>query len=257
MIPKIRVHAMVPLIITLCALLAGGARAQDVFGTLSGAHFDVRYQRGVDVEDARKVLDFLQAEYNALSGDLGLDLRTKLEVRMYESVGKFLSESTHQRPWRGAFYSHGILYLQPVSALVTRNILEKSITYELALAILEQSVQKGCPRWLAESFAAYYSAETAGMTPPLGARLSAFSDLNQDIQQYPNPPQRDDVHFILGATMTFFVQKYGEKKAFHVFRNFDGMTGIDVVFKRVYNQDYTAIEKEWAKYIASRTASFK
>ena len=40
MIPKIRVHAMVPLIITLCALLAGGARAQDAFGTLSGAHFD-------------------------------------------------------------------------------------------------------------------------------------------------------------------------------------------------------------------------
>jgi hypothetical protein len=131
------------------------------------------------------------------------------------------------------------------------------MAYEMALAFLEQSAQKGCPRWLEEAFASYYSGETAGMTPPLGARLTAFSDLNQDIQEHANPPQRDDVHYILTSTMTYFVQKYGEKRAFRLYREFDGTTTVDRVFKKVFEDEYPAVEKGWAKYIASRTASFK
>jgi len=257
MTSMIRARIAASVLVPLAALSFVAARAQDTFGTLTSAHFDVKYQRGVPPEEARKVQEFLQDEYKSLSGDLGIDLKSKIDVRIYESVGKYLSETTLKRPWRGGLYQRGVLHLQPVSALVTRKIFEKAITYELCLALLEQSTQKGCPRWLMESFAVYYSGESAGMTPPIGARLSAFSDLNQDIQEYPNPPQRDDVHFILGATMTFFVQKYGEKRAFQVFRQFDGLTSVDKVFKKVFGDDYLAIEKAWSGYIASRTASFK
>jgi hypothetical protein len=231
--------------------------AQDAFGTLSSARFDVKYQRGVPQEDARKVMDYLQTEYRSLTADLGLEPKAKIDVRIYESVGKFLEETTLKRPWRTALYQRGTLHLQPVSAMTQRKLFEKSIAYEMALAFLEESGQKGCPRWLVESFASYYSGETAGMTPPLGARLTAFSDLNQDIQEYPNPPQRDDVHYILSSTMTYFVQRYGEKRAFRLFREFDGTTSVDRVFKKVFGDEYSAIEKGWAKYIKSRTASFK
>jgi len=231
--------------------------AQDLYGTISGTHFVVKYMRGQPPEEARKVLDFLQTEYKSLNADLGLELKSKVEVRIYESVGKFLSETGLRRPWRAAYYQRNILHVQPVSALEHRRIFEKVLTYELALLVLEQAGQKGCPRWLMESFASYYSNETAGLTPPLGARMTAFSDLNQDIQQYPNPPQREDVHYILASTMTFFVEKYGEAKAFRVFRSFDGMTAVDQVFKKVFGDDYSNIEKSWAKYIEARTATFK
>ena len=241
----------------LATLMIVAARGQVSFGTLTSAHFDVKYQQGVTNADARKVNDFLLSEYKTMSGDLGLNLTSKIEVRVYESVGKFLSETALKRPWRAAYYSRGTLHVQPVSALTARKIFEKALTYELAVALLEQSHQKGCPRWLYESFAAYYSGETAGMTPPLGARLAAFSDLNQDIQEYPNPPQRDDVHFILAGTMTFLVEKYGERRAFRIFKEFDGATPVDKVFKKTFGDDYAAIEKMWAKYIFSRTATFK
>jgi len=231
--------------------------AQDAFGTLSSAHFDVKYQRGVPQEDARKVMDYVQTEYKSLAADLGLEPNAKIEVRIYESVGKYLEETTLKRAWRTAYYLRGTLHLQPPSAITQKKQFEKSIGYEMALAFLEGSGQKGCPRWLVESFASYYSGETAGMTPPLGAKLTAFSDLNQDIQEHPNPPQREDVHYILSSTMTYFVQKYGEKRAFRIFREFDGVTSVDRVFKKVFEDDYSAIEKGWAKYIASRTASFK
>jgi len=231
--------------------------AQDAFGTLSSTHFDVKYQRGVPQEDARKVMDFLQTEYRSLSADLGLEPKARIDVRIYESVGKYLEETTLKRAWRTAYYLRGTLHLQPLSAITQKKVFEKGIGYELALAFLEGSAQKGCPRWLVESFASYYSGETAGMTPPLGEKLTAFSDLNQDIQEYPNPPQREDVHYILSSTMTYFVQKYGEKRAFRLFREFDGTTSVDRVFKKVFEDEYSAIEKGWAKYIAARTASFK
>ena len=230
---------------------------QDAFGTLSSAHFDVKYQRGVPQEDARKVMDYLQTEYKSLAADLGLEPKAKIDVRIYESVGKFLEETSLKRPWRAAYYFRGTLHLQPVSAMTQRKLFEKSIAYEMALAFLEGSAQKGSPRWLVESFASYYSGETAGMTPPLGEKLTAFSDLNQDIQEYPNPPQRDDVHYILSSTMAYFVQKYGEKRAFRLFREFDGTTSVDRVFKKVFEDEYATVEKGWAKYIAMRTASFK
>jgi hypothetical protein len=252
---RARFTALTVALLALPALFA--ARAQETFGTLNSAHFEVKYQRVIPQEDAKKVMDFLQAEYKSIGADLGMEPKAKVEVRIYESVGKFLSETGLKRPWRGAFYQRGTLHLQPVSALVARKIFEKSISYELVLAFLDETAQKGCPRWLAESFAVYYCGEMSGMTAPVGARMSAFADLNQDIQEYQNPPQRDDVHYILGSTMTFFVQKYGERRAFRVYREFDGVTTVDRVFKKVFEEDYAAIEKAWAKYIASRTSSFR
>jgi hypothetical protein len=242
--------------ILLLASTATLSRAQDAFGTLTSPHFEIRYQPGVAREDARKVHEFLQTELKNQTADLGMNYQSKIEVRIYESVGKFLAETNLKRPWRTALYSRGVLSVQPVAALTARKLFEKSLSYELAHAVLEQASRNGCPRWLIEAFAVYYSGEVSGMTPPMGVHLSAFSDLNQDMQEHPNPPQRNDVHFILSSTMTFLVERYGEKRAFQLFREFDGVTTADKVFKKVLNEDYATVEKAWAKYIALRTSSF-
>jgi hypothetical protein len=140
-------------LVVLASLAPRVLFAQDTFGTLSSTHFDVKYQRGVPQEDARKVMDYLQTEYKSLSADLGMEPKTRIDVRIYESVGKFLEETTLKRPWRTALYQRGTLHLQPVSAMTQRKLFEKAIAYELALVFLEGSGQKGCPRWLIESFA--------------------------------------------------------------------------------------------------------
>jgi hypothetical protein len=136
-------------------------------------------------------------------------------------------------------------------------LFEQSLSYELALAILAQTSGKGCPRWLQESYAVYHSGEMANYTAPIGTKLAAFSDLDQDIQQYPNPPQRNDVHFILGSTMKFFVEQYGEGKAFGVFKVFNGMTSLEDVFKKHFKREFRTIERTWSNFIASSTESVK
>lgn len=238
-------------------VLRGAALAQETYSTVSTVHIDVKYQRGITEEDAQKVADFMQKEYQFISEQLGLDLKKKLEIRVYDTVGKYLTKTNQRKPWRGAIYWRGVLHVQPVEALETRKIFEQALLYELALAVLDQTSGKGCPRWLQESYAVYHSGEMTNLTMPIGTKLSAFSDLDQDIQQYPNPPQRDDVHYILGSTMKFFVEQYGENKAFGVFRVFNGMTPLETVFKKQFKQEFRTIERTWTNFIDSQTESFK
>ncbi len=232
-------------------------RAQESPGTLTSDRFDLRSMRGVSEEDARKVLEYLTASYTEIEGQVGLEPRQKLEVRIYDGVGRFLSETGLRKPWRGAYYTRGVIHCQPVAALAARGIFESALRYELARAMLEKAGERGCPLWLREAYAVYYAGEYRGYTAPLGAKLSAFSDLNQDIQTYQDPPQRNDVHYMLGHTMVFFIEKYGERKAMGMFRQFDGTRGLEATLKRALGDDLGVVEKSWAKYISYHTAPFK
>ena len=172
---------------------------------------------------------------------------------IHGSVGKFLQETASKQPWRGGIYNRGVLHLQPVKALTARDLFERTISYELATAVLEQAGGKGCPLWLREAYAVYHCGEIANLTAPYGVTLTSFSDLDQDIQQYRVPPQRNDVHFILGHTMKFLIESFGEAKAWGVFKQFNGMATLDDVFKKSFNQDFSTIEKSWSAYIGSQT----
>jgi len=231
--------------------------AQGSFSSVTTVHMNVEYQPGVSEADARKVAEYLQNDYNYLSDKLGLDFKKRLDVRIYDSVGKFLTATNQKRPWRGALYARGVLHLQPVQALSQRGIFEQALSYELAVAVLDQTSGKGCPRWLRESFAVYHSGEMAKLTIPIGAKLSYFSDLDQDVQQYSDPPQRDDVHYVLGQTMKFFVEKFGEDKAFKIYKSFNGMTPIEEIFKKAFKQEFRTIERTWSNFIAAQTDTFK
>jgi hypothetical protein len=246
-------------VLTFCSLLAlySPAQAQEPFSTVATVHIEVNYQRGVSEDAAKRVADYLQKEYAFISDQLGLDLKKRLEVRIYDTVGKYLSKTNQRKPWRGAIFYRGVLHMQPVDALDARRIFEQALTYELSLAVLDQTSGRGCPRWLQEAYAVYHSGEMASLTPPIGSRLSAFSDLDQDLQQYPMPPQREDVHFILGTTMKFFIDQYGEEKAFGVFKVFNGMTPLESVFKKQFKQEFRTIERTWTNFIAAQTESFK
>ena len=235
----------------------GSVYAQGAFSAITTVHMNVEYQPGVSEADARKVADYLQNDYNYISDKIGLDFKKRLEVKIYDSVGKFLSATNQKKPWRGAVYARGVLSLQPVQALVQRGIFEQSLSYELAVALLDQTSGKGCPRWLRESFAVYHSGEMADLSVPIGAKLSYFSDLDQDIQQYPDPPQREDVHFVLGQTMKFLVEKFGEEKAFKVYKAFNGTTPVEDIFKRIFKQEFRTIERTWSNFIAAQTDIFK
>lgn len=233
------------------------AGAQELYRTIQTPGLTIRYMNDIEELEARNAADFLQTEYESIVKELGFSPKDRIEVRIYDTVGRFLTESGLKKPWRGALYSRNVLHSQPIQALITRGIYEKSLSYELSRAVLNTAREKGCPVWLSEAYVSYRSGGFREMSAPVGARLSSFSDLTQDFQQHQDPPQRDDVQYMLAQTMNFFVIRYGEAKAIGLFKEFDGSRSVGAVFAEYLGSGYETVEKEWATYIATHSKSFK
>ncbi len=230
------------------------AISQAKFSTIRSVHFDVNYIQGVPEAKAQKVLDFLQSEYDTLKNRLVLELRKKLEVRVYDSPGRFRSDINMGRDVLPAMYVRGILYvLEPVPP----EGLEKAMRYQLSRVVLEQTAQLACPAWLREAFAIHRSGRMADLSPPGSVTVASFSDLSQDLEDAQTPVERADVDYVLGRTMQFFIERHGPAKAFGVFREFDGLLTIEKVFKKAFGEDYQDIEKSWSKYVAVKPRKTK
>jgi len=231
--------------------------AQSGTATLKGEKVELIYPRDTNEEDVRSLAEFLSADRATILKQLGLESEQSVRARTYESVNRFLSEAGLKQPWRGAHYSKGTLHIQPIQALIHRRIYESALTYEMAYLMLEPVSAKGCPRWLREAYAVHHSGVLATLTPAVGASLSSFSDLDQDIQENPNPPGRDDVQFILGSTMKFLNDRFGQEKTFALFKEFDGKSTVETVFKRVLEEPYSSIERAWVDHIRSISVPVK
>src|SRR5512138_730963 len=117
-----RISGFLLLAAALCGLFSGSVRAQTAFSTVPSANFDVRYLRGIDESEAKKIVEFLDDEYKIIQSQIGLKPEKKVEVRIYDNVGRFLAEAGLKKPWRGAVYARGILHCQPPAALEARGI---------------------------------------------------------------------------------------------------------------------------------------
>ena len=243
--------------IACLALCPAAAIAQDIYSSISTAHFEVKYQKGVAESDVRKVATLLQDDYRFLSERIGMEMPKKLEVRIYDSRGKFQYEAGTRADWRSVIFAKNILHISPVQGVLGKKPFLRALTFEFTLAYLDPLGDKGCPLWLREALAVEHSGEGDVLTPPMGARMMSFADLNQDIQEYPDPPQRDDVHYVLDRTMKFFRDKYGERKSYALFKEFQTTFSVERVFKKVLGEEFPAVEKAWAAYIAAHSAPMK
>jgi len=223
-------------------------QAQENMFSLNTVHFAVRHQEGVTADDARRVADYLESDYEYLSRKLSIVLQQPVVVMLHGSKGKFLDGTRQARSSRRVIFTHGVLHVGPVKMLDRDKTLERSLSFELAFLMLDSA--KGCPRWLREALAVYHSGVMTDLTSPSGMAPKYFSDMDQDIQQYPNPPQRDNVHYWLGMTWRFFLERYGDEKAFSVFRNFDGIRSTGDIFKNVFGEEFDKIERSWAAFLS-------
>jgi len=240
-----------------CSGFLPGAMAQPGFTSVMTVNLDVKYQRGVEEQDARRIADYLQAEYEFLSRKLGLNLDQRVDVRIYSSVGKYLEATNQQSPWRAAILTRNVIHMQPVRELMKNKEFEKSLTFELSRALLEQTSGFGCPPWLREAGAVYLSGLMTDLRPPTGGKPGSFTDLDQDLQTYTTPPRRDDILYVLGETFRYFVETYGEEKSFGLFKSFDGSMSSEDVIQTAFEKGYADVEREWAAHIASKIEPVK
>jgi hypothetical protein len=254
--PHVRIAGRLAAAGLLVAVTAGvpAANAQGTYASLTTPRFEFQYDRALSENDVRTQTEFLEENYASIQKELGFEPKMEIRVRLYGSVSKFLAETKLGSPWRGALFVRGILHAQPTQALVQRNILESALAYELALAFLDQSGNDGCPRWLREAYAVHHSGILPDLTTPVGAKLASFSDLEQDLQLHQKPPQLEDVQYILGQTVLFLIDRFGTVKTMGLYRQFDGTRSVETVFRKHMGEEFSSVEKAWAKYISGKTS---
>lgn len=235
--------------VVLVLFSTGSTMAQARFFTARSLHFDAKYIQGVPEGEAQRIVGFMESEYDTLKASLGLELKNKLEVRLYDSPGRYRSDMNMGREVLSAMYVRGVLY-----ALTTAPVrgLQKAIRFQLARAFLEQTGQRSCPSWLREAFAIYHSGIMSDLSAPGSVTVASFSDLTQDLDEASSLADRNDVNFVLGRTMQFTVERYGKPKAYGIFKEFDGVLPVEKVFKKSFGEEYADIEKSWSKYVAMK-----
>lgn len=248
---------LIAIIVFVIQMMGLSVHAQPGYSSLKSVHFEARYQKGVTEEEAKKTLDYLESEHEYFVKTLRLELKKPLEVRLYGAVGPYLEQSKQSRPWRLAVYQKNVLHVQPLKELTRQQMFEKSLSYELSLAVLEQARMQGCPRWMCEAFAVYHSGMITDLEAPMGMNISAFADVDQQLQQFAVPPRRDDVLYVLGQTMQYFVEQFGEEKALSLFAAFDGSRSTADAFKAHFGREMKEIEQSWSTEMNSRLKPFK
>ncbi len=239
-------------LLVLILVLSGHALAQPDFSSLKTVHFEVKYQKGISVKEAEAVSEYLERDHEYLKSTIGLELTQTIEVKMFSVDGQFLTNSLQTRPWRAAVFRKNTIMVQPLKELKQRGQLEKSLAYELALAVLEKAEKGGCPQWLREAFAAYHSGLGADVDVPAGMRMTTFADVNQDIQKYGSSARRNDVLYVLAQTMQYLIETFGEDKSMTVFLQFDGTKSVGTIFREHFGRELKDVESEWAVRLNKR-----
>ena len=174
------------LTLLLCGILP--VSAQEGLLSFRSPNFEIKYQKGVSEEDARKVAEYVEKDYAYLSSLLRLNLKARVEVRLYDTDLKFTKGAGARTATPGVSLNRGIIHVKPVARLEAENRLAQSLSMELAEALLEGAVRLGCPQWLAQSFAVYHAGLMPDITPPPRKKLRIFSDLDVHHHEYPHPP---------------------------------------------------------------------
>ena len=243
-----RLYGLISAVMAVVVIPAAG---QETFHSFRTPNFEVRYQPGIPEQDARKVAGYLEKDYTYLSSVLRMNIEKQTEVRIYDTELKFSKGTGDRKSERSASFRRGVLHLKPVAKLEAENRLAQALSMELPMALLEKAIMSGCPQWLAQSFAVYHAGVMPDLSPPVGTKLRYFSDLDQDIQEHPDPPKRQDVEFLLGTTMKFFIESFGEERTFQVFGKFNGTMPIEEVFRSWFGKEFEAIEEAWALHLTA------
>jgi len=212
-------------------------------------HFIIKYENGNASVDVQHVAEILEASYIMLTTKYHLPIpQNKIDVRIYAST-PYYTQAVKVKWWFGAIYQRGTIHLQPPAILQKRGILETTLTHELVHAFLDNASLNGLPLWLNESAAVYFSGEMNRLKIPTSPGVRHFHDLERKIRTARSKTELDKTYYLLGLTMKFFIEEYGEGSVQALLNSFEQPQVIENVFNYALGEDYQTVERKWFQHV--------
>lgn len=230
----------------LMMLVAAAAYGFDVakYRTETTAMFRIRYEKGVSTAEAKKIGKLLDASYAEYRKILGVTLQNKVDVLIYTSVGRFRTES-ESRAFTDGDYRLGKLFLAVPSRPQKMEGLQNVVNRIVAKALLEQV--RGCPPWFAEAYSLYAGHDLRKFGQPARLNIKSLDDLGEDYASAESGEDVKELYAKLASTIQFFVDRYGKEKVEEALVKFKSKDRMDEVFRDVFKEQVSDIEKEWVK----------
>ncbi|MBN1882754.1 MAG: hypothetical protein JW885_11315 [Deltaproteobacteria bacterium] len=169
--------------VLLCILAALGVIGFSDVSLFETAHFTVFWSGEMDKDGMERLTTLMEDAYREYLPLFQEDpaARRPIDVVVFASTGDFCHH-TGLPWWSASAMIDGAVYLQPLSVLAKRNILNRVAAHETALVFIHERYGGSAPPWYAEGLAMYLAGEGETATDGLSGErpeISDVSDINE------------------------------------------------------------------------------
>ncbi|RCK73996.1 MAG: hypothetical protein IGBAC_2143 [Ignavibacteriae bacterium] len=218
------------------------------YESLKYKNFKISYEKELNPEDVK----FIAIKIDSLLNEWKLILKIKrvrnIEFRMYKS-DKSYKNKTNVKFNQDVYHNQNIIHLSP--KIFDRKSLssDKILVNAVILALLSESGKRGCPKWLIDSYAIYFSGLKESEQQ---ATLNISGNLKDFKQEYSQLKKETQYNAFLSKSFHFidFVNKrYGNDKLNFLFKAFNGKRSEEEAFEFALGEKFEEIEKAWNNFI--------
>lgn len=204
----------------------------------SSAHFNLRYDGSVDLDLARAMLDYLEAQYWVVTDLLRHTPAQPISVQLL--TREQFRDVTQAPEWAGGIYDGKIrLPLGGLSRLTPD--AERVLVHELAHAVIHSKSRGTAPRWLHEGL-----AQMAEGKKVLRSELVAMA---KELAGVPSE-RLGDLPFSYPRSLSlvqYLAARSGFDSLVDVLDRLGRGTDLERSLREVYGQDYASLAQAWAR----------
>ncbi len=210
----------------------------------STVHSKIHYENGISVKDIRELGVLLEEKYSHYKNIFGISSNTITEVSVFNSIGRFRTES-QSRIFKDGDFKSGKIYIYYTHDQNQKDKLSDVVSRVTARAVLEKI--PACPGWLTEAYSLYAGNDLARFGEPARFNIATFTDIGEDFNRASNTKDIKELYAKLAATIHFLVNRYGVSKVELMLRNFKNGGSIEEVFEISFNEKLPEIERAWIR----------
>ena len=206
----------------------------------ASAHFDIRFEGGVDATLGNALLKVLEEKYSMLARTLDCEPDRTIPVVLLPD--ETFRTATSAPAWAGAFYSHGDgrirVRTRDLGAGFVPVDLERTLTHELTHAFIHARTGGAIPDDVNEGLAQYLSGRRLGYK--LDPARAAVRDGRMKV---------DDFYDSALSFVEYLLDRY-RQAGLNDLLKYAGETGnADLAFRRAFHQSYEETRAEWLKQL--------
>ncbi|MDI6767542.1 MAG: hypothetical protein QME52_12035 [Bacteroidota bacterium] len=214
------------------------------YKTYTTSNFNLRYEKTIPIKEIEEIGKICESKYNHYRNNLGTSLGSKSEIFILNTVGRFRAES-QSRVFDDGDYRAGKFYLLYSGDPTHKENLPFVISRMIVKALLEKNPT--CPEWLAEAYSLYAENDLLRYGKPARVNIASLNDLTEDYNRATSKKDIKELYAKLAFTIKFLVNRYGENKVEMMLKKFKSSSTLEEVFEASFNENFTEIERAWAK----------